>query len=405
MPDCNERFIKNTLNNLLLTEEVQAYISSKLNDDLTKILLGKSPFAGISSKEIAEQVDSKKRAEKKLPTWYNSSGIYYPPKLSIEQSSSEITAKYKATLIKGNTIIDLTGGLGVDCHYFSKKAKSVTHCELNPELSAIAQHNSEVLETTIIHFIAGNGLEYLADSTENFDTIYIDPSRRVNAQKVFLLQDCEPDVVSNLDFLLSKAHRIIIKTAPLLDIQSGIKELKQVSEIHVVSVKNECKELLWIIDKDFSSAEPQIVCSALTENNIQEYRFQLSDEKVFTVVHYSNPLNYIYEPDVSLLKAGCFKLISRDFAVLKLHQHTHLYTSNNLVDFNGRTFRLKQLWSYKIFSKLKPIKQANLICRNFPINAVEVKKKHRLSDGGDEYLLFTTNMTGELVVLNCERLS
>jgi 16S rRNA G966 N2-methylase RsmD len=404
LPDCNERFIKDTLNNLLLSGEVQAYISSKLNDDLSKILLGKSPFAGVSSKEIAEQVDSKKRAEKKLPTWYNSPGIYYPPKLSIEQSSSEITAKYKSTLIKGNTVIDLTGGLGVDCHYFSKAAVAVTHCELNPELSAIAQHNSKLLKTQNIRHIAGNGLEYLTSSDEKFDIIYIDPSRRVNAQKVFLLQDCEPDVVSNLDFLLSKADRIIIKTAPLLDIQSGIKELKQVSEIHVVSVKNECKELLWIIDKDFSSAEPQIVCSALTEHSIQEYRFHLSDEKAFTIGDYSNPLSYIYEPDVSLLKAGCFKLITKDFPISKLHQHTHLYTSNNLVDFNGRTFRLKQQWSYKMFSKLKPIKQANLICRNFPLNAVEVKKKHKLSDGGDEYLLFTTNMTGELVVLNCERL-
>ncbi|MDB5121646.1 MAG: hypothetical protein JWN56_2864 [Sphingobacteriales bacterium] len=403
MPNCNEgeRVI---LNNLILHQDVQDFISYKLQDDINRILLSKSPFAGINSKELAEQIDSKKRSEKKLPTWFNSSGIYYPPKISIEQSSSESTAAYKSSLIKGNSVIDLTGGLGVDSYYFSQKVPSVTHCELNEELSEIAKYNASILGTSNIDFVSGDGLAFLQNSDTVFDTIYLDPSRRVNSQKVFLLQDCEPDVVTNLDYLLSRAQRIIIKTAPLLDIQSGLKELKHVSEIHVVSVKNECKELLWIIDKEFDLPEPEIICVTVNDKDTKRYQFKISEEKAYNVERYSNPLNYIYEPDVSLLKSGCFKLISRDFEVLKLHQHTHLYTSNNQVDFIGRTFRLKQQWSYKDFIKLKPVKQANIICRNFPINAVEVKKKHRLLDGGIEYLLFTTGSNNELLVLNCARI-
>ncbi|MDB5013986.1 MAG: hypothetical protein JWQ25_2188 [Daejeonella sp.] len=403
MPNCNEgeRVI---LNNLILHQDVQDFISSKLQDDINRILLSKSPFAGISSKELAEQIDSKKRSEKKLSTWFSSPRIYYPPKISIEQSSSESTAAYKSSLIKGETIIDLTGGFGVDSYYFSKQASSVTHCELNKELSEIAKYNASILESSNIHFVSADGFEFLRNSDQVYDTIYLDPSRRVNAQKVFLLQDCEPDVVTNLDYLLSRAQRIIIKTAPLLDIQSGLKELKHVSEIHVVSVKNECKELLWVIDKDFDLPEPEIVCVAVNDKDTKRYQFKISEEKAYNVKSYSNPLTYIYEPDVSLLKAGCFKLISRDFPVSKIHQHTHLYTSKNLVDFIGRTFRLKQQWSYKNFIKHKPVKQANIICRNFPINAVEVKRKHRLLDGGYEYLLFTTGKNDELLVLNCERL-
>ena len=403
MPNCNEgdRII---LNELILQEDVQQFISSKLNNDINRILLSKSPFAGISSKELAEQIDSKKRSEKKLPTWYQSDRIYYPPKISIEQTSSEITAAYKSSLIKGGSVIDLTGGFGIDSHYFAQTVLSVTHCELNEELSAIAKYNAGVLNSSNIRFLAGDGLEYLRSSTETFDTIYLDPSRRINAQKVFFLKDCEPDVVSNLDYLLSRAQRIIIKTAPLLDIQSGLKELRNVSEIHVVSVKNECKELLWVIDKNFDLPEPEIICVALKDAETNLYKFKISKERAFSVDNYSAPLNYIYEPDVALLKAGCFKLISRDFNVLKLQQHTHLYTSENLLNFIGRTFRVKRQWTYKEFIKLKPVKQANIICRNFPINSVEVKKKHRLMDGGNEYLLFTTGSSNELMVLSCARI-
>jgi 16S rRNA G966 N2-methylase RsmD len=243
------------VNKNILDGEVQKFINYNLQVDIPTLSLKKSPFPLVSSKELAEQIDSKKRCEIKLPRWFNSQGIYYPPKIAIEQASSEITAKYKAELMQGDELIDLTGGIGVDTLFFAMKAKSVTHCEINQELSEIAEYNSRIFGLDI-NYIHSNGLDYLLTLNKTFSTIYIDPSRRISSKKVFMLKDCEPDIISNLQLLRNHSSRIIIKSAPLLDIQSSIKELKQVSSIHVVSIKNECKELLIIIDKEQDTDDP-----------------------------------------------------------------------------------------------------------------------------------------------------
>ena len=392
------------MNKLILNPEVQAYILNNIQEDISRILLGKNIFSGISSKEIVEQIEGKRRSEKKLPKWYLTPNIYYPPKISIEQASSEATAKYKSQLISGLNVVDLTGGFGVDSYYFSKIATHVTHCEYNKALSEIAKHNSNIFDTKNISFVNENSLQYLKNSLEVFDTIYVDPSRRVNTKKVFMLKDCEPDIVTNLDLLLSKAARIIVKTSPLLDIQSGLNELKNVKEIHIISLKNDCKELLWIIERDFTG-EPEIFCSEIFGAHIQQYHFKPHEEKHFNLEEFSMPLEFIYEPNVALLKAGCFKLITRDFNILKLHQHSHLYTSNILnSEFIGRKFKLVKMWGYREFINEKPKLKANIICRNFPLPVEKVRIKHRIVDGGDEYLLFTTGPANQLLVLHCNRL-
>jgi hypothetical protein len=391
------------LNKSILHNEVQKFIKEHLEDDIPGIILKKSPFVEISSKELAEQIDSKKRCESKLPLWFNTEGLYYPAKISIEQTSSEIAAKYKALQIHGNDIIDLTGGFGVDSLFFALNADSVTHCELSQELSEISKHNSEVLGVKI-NYVNTDGIDYLKKSNKIFSTIYIDPSRRVESKKVFLLKDCEPDVINNLKLLSEHSDRIIIKTAPLLDIQSAIRELKKISEIHVISIKNECKELLIIIDKDNANEDPLITCVLLGNKEIK-YNFKLSEEKNYIISNYSEPLEYIYEPDTSLLKAGCFKLICRDFNVEKMHQHTHLYTSNDLnKQFPGRKFKVKRSWNFGQFQKENEIKKANIICRNFGLSPEELKKKLKIKDGGDEYFLFCTGLKDQLLVIHCERL-
>ena len=393
------------MNQAILNTEIQNYISENLGTESSRILFGKSPFKEVSTKELVEQIESKRRSEKKLPLWFNTNGIYFPKKLAIEQASSEITAKYKADLIIGKIVVDATGGLGIDSYYFSLKAGEVYHCEINTELSAIAKNNAEVLGANNISFISGDGLNYILSANQIVDTIYIDPSRRVNAQKVFMLKDCEPDLPANLDGLLDRSLRIILKTSPLLDLQSGLKELRNVKEIHIVSVKNDCKEMLWVIEKDFTEAEPIIICAALDEKNRQVYTFKLSDERSFNIDRFSAPLKYIYEPDVALLKAGCFKLISRDFGVLKLHQHTHLYTSDLFkTDFIGRKFSLIESRDYTDFIKKNDVKKANIISRNFPLQPHALKKKHKILDGGNDYLLFTTGSENQLLVLHCRRL-
>lgn len=392
------------MNRELLNTDVQSFIEGNLNADIPALGLKKSPFKAISSSELAEQVDSKRRCEHKLPLWFRTPGIYYPAKLAIEQSSSEIAARYKANLIEGNRIIDLTGGFGVDSYFFSLRADDVTHCELNSEISEISEYNSRVLGAKI-NFHRGDGLRYLSESGRKYNTIYIDPSRRIQSKRVFMLKDCEPDIISNLDLLRTHSSLLMIKTAPLLDIQSTITELKQVSSIQVISIKNECKELLYLVKSQTGSTDPPITCVLLNSGDTKTYTFRLSDESTFSIFEYTDPLDFVYEPDVALLKAGCFKLITRDFCVHKIHQHTHLYTSDKFNhSFPGRKFRVKKTWSYGNFLKTCTLKKANLICRNFPLAPEALKKKLKLADGGDEYLLFCTGKSNELLVLHCERL-
>ncbi|MBC8053999.1 MAG: hypothetical protein H7Y13_13120 [Sphingobacteriaceae bacterium] len=387
------------MNSNIINPAVQQFLLEYINDDVNRIALSKSPFADVSSRELAEQLDGKQRVKKKLPLWFDTPEIVFPPKLSIEQSSSQQTAEYKSKLAKGKRLIDLTGGFGVDTFFFSKKVDQVTHCEQNTELSKIAEHNLKMLGAENITFANHNSLLYLQATDEIFDTLYVDPSRRIQTKKVFLLKDTEPDVVTYLPLFLSKASRIIIKTSPLFDIQSGLRELSNVSEIHVVSVKNDCKELLWVIDRDFEG-EPEIICAALLPASHQTFSFKLSDEKNLELDSYSDALKYLYEPDVALLKAGCFKTIAERFQLRKLNTNTHLYTSDNLIsDFIGKKFVVNTVLDYRTFVKQNQVKKANIISRNFPHSPEELKKKHKISDGGDEYLIFTTVFPNTLQVI------
>ncbi len=391
------------MNRAILNPLVQDFIQEHIQTDVTQIGLAKSPFPDISPGELAEQIDAKKRCEHKLPTWFTTPGLYYPQKLAIEQASSELAARYKSNIIIGDDIIDLTGGIGVDSYFFALKTKNVTHCELNKSLSEISEYNSHVLGVTI-NYQNINGLDYLHQTDKIYNTAYIDPSRRAGSKKVFFLRDCEPDVANNLKFLKSRCDFLLIKTAPLLDIRSTINELKQVQSIHVVSIKNECKEVLYLIDCKDEETDPLIICAMLGAGDEKIYSFKLSEERAFRINTYSEPLKYIYEPDVALLKAGCFKLITRDFDIHKIQTNTHLYTSHQLeLSFPGRKFLLKKSWNYGAFLKNHTFNKANIICRNFPLDPEQLKKKLKIGDGGNEYLIFCTGHNNERLVLNCER--
>lgn len=392
------------MNKDILNTEVQLFINNNLKIDIPALSLKKSPFPTVSSAELAVQIDSKKRSEFKLPSWYRTSEIYYPPKLAIEQCSSELTAAYKAGLIIGDRIIDLTGGFGVDSYYFSLKADKVSHCEKDKDLSEISKHNSIKLGAKIT-YLNCNGIDYLKESGQQFDTIYIDPSRRIANKKVFLFKDCEPDVISNLQLLSERCQLLMIKAAPLLDIKSGIQELGAVSSVHILSIKNECKELLFLIRKGDTSSDPLITCAFPGSYQDKTYSFKISEEREHEIKEYSKPLEYIYEPDAGLLKAGCFKLISRDFELNKIHKHTHLYTSNELnTAFPGRIFQVKEVFDYGKFIKHNTLKKANIMCRNFHESPDQLRKKLKLSDGGDEYLIFFTGIDNKRTVIHGNRI-
>ena len=232
------------MNPAILHKDIQEFINAHLKEDATKLILKGSPFTDVTIQEIVTQIEAKKKCESKLPTWFKTEGIYFPNKLNIEQTSSEITANYKASLVSGDSLIDVTGGLGVDCFAFSDKFKEGTHCEIDTELATIVKHNFKQLKKTNITQQAVNGLEYLKTVKKQYDWIYIDPSRRSDTkEKVFFLNQCQPDLTIHLDLLLQYSDNILIKLAPLLDIKKTINDLKFVKEVHCVSIQNEVKEV------------------------------------------------------------------------------------------------------------------------------------------------------------------
>jgi hypothetical protein len=243
---------------------------------------------------------------------------------------------------------------------------------------------------------ATDGIEFLENTELNFGTIYIDPARRKNSGKVFKLKDCTPDITSILPLLLQKAERIIVKTSPLLDISAGLNELKNVSEIHIVSVKNECKELLWVIDK-IPSSETHIVCATLNQTD-KILKFPFSALQDTTTISMEEPHGFLYEPDVALLKSGGFNFIAQKFNISKLHQDSQLYYSDQInPDFLGRIFKVKTLLSINELKKDKAL-VGNVIVRNFPANAADLVKKYKIVPSDNDFIIFTQTLKGYLAI-------
>lgn len=391
------------MNLSILSTEIQKFINNSLQANISKLALSKNPFPEIDWKEIINQIVSKNKSKSKLTTWFTTEGIYFPPSISIEQTSSEITAKYKTNLLTGKSIIDLTGGFGVDCYYFSKKFEKVVHCEKNVELSEIVKHNYKKLKVDNIECKAQNSTEVLTDSDTNFDWIYIDPSRRSDIKgKVFLLKDCLPNVPANLDLYFSKSKNILIKTAPILDITAGINELNHIKFIHIIAIDNEVKELLWILEKDYSGK------IEITSVNIQKEKTD-SNSFVFgqnTPTTFDLPNMFLFEPNAPLLKSGCSDNLSKTLNVDKLHPHSHLFTNLKLIDFPGRRFMIESVIPFKKEELKKHIegKKMNITTRNFPLTVEEIRKKYKITEGGNVFTFFTTNINDEKIVLICNKI-
>lgn len=392
------------MNTALLNADVQAFIIKNLHSSPADIALKKTPFATVTSKELAVQIDCRKRCEKKLPLWFDTAGIYYPEKINIEQCSSQTTAAYKASLIKGQNMVDASGGFGVDTYYFTQQAKTVTHCELDTTLSHIAKHNLTLLGCPNVDFYTGDSLQFIKKNKQKIDTLFIDPSRRNTAGKVFKFADCEPNLALNLPFYLQKADRIIVKAAPMLDITFGLNELKNVSAIHIVSVKNECKELLYVIDKGFTGV-PDLVCVLLSPSQAPVLVCAKLGEEKSIPLSYCKIKQYLYEPDAAILKAGLFKTVSKLFDVGKLNPNSHLYTATILIpNFPGRVLKIETVIAYTTFEKENKKYNANIICRNFNLQPEEIKKKFKIGNSDIQFLYFTTDNLGQKVVIVCEKI-
>lgn len=388
----------------ILNPEIQQFIDSQLGVSIPQLALQKNPFPDIEWITIVNQIEAKAKARTKLPTWYNAVNILYPSKISVEQTSSERTAEYKSSLLNGSSLIDLTGGFGVDDYFFAKTMKRVTHCEINSDLSDIVKHNFKQLRVTNIDCIAGDSSTTLQSSTEKWDWIYIDPSRRNDAKgKVFMLKDCLPNVPENLDLYFEKSDAILIKTAPLLDLVAGLSELQNVKTIHIVALENEVKELLWELHKNYYGAI-SIKTVNLIKDKTDTFEFELNAEA--TEANYSLPKHYLYEPNSAIMKSGGFNKISSQYQLDKLHKHSHLYTSNELIDFPGRIFEIQHVipYSKKEIKHYLENSKYNLTTRNFPETVENIRKKWKIKDGGDSYCFFTTDMNNDKIVLLCNKL-
>lgn len=390
---------------IILNPEIQAFINSNIGKSISKLALQKNPFTDVDWIRILSQIEAKSKAKDKLPNWFAAKNIIYPSKISIEQTSSEKTAQYKASIVSGESLIDLTGGFGVDDYYFAKKIKNVVHCEINLELSAVVKHNFKQLNAPNINCYSGDSMDTLNTLKTKWDWIYIDPSRRNDAKgKVFLLKDCLPNVPENLDFYFRKSDAILIKTAPLLDISAGLSELKHVKTIHIVALENEVKELLWELHKDYFG-NVNIKTINIVKEKLETFDFILNDNA--TLPNFSLPQKYLYEPNSAIMKSGGFDEVRSFYNLNKLHKHSHLYTSIDLIPFPGRIFHIQNSFPYnkpEMKSYLENT-QANITTRNFPDSVESIRKKWKIKDGGNVYCFFTTDENNNKIVLICTKIS
>lgn len=387
------------MNKEILNIDIQYFIENNIDSNITSLLLKGCAFPLVDTKEIIEQIEAKKKCKYKLPKWFQTENIYYPNKINIEQTSSEVTAKYKASLVEGNSIIDITGGFGVDCYYFSKQFKTVTHCELDSNLSRIVKYNYKQLGILNIDVQHTDGITVLSNNSKQFDWVYADPSRRHDSKgKVFFLNDCLPNIPEHLDSIFKYSKNLMIKTSPLLDLSVGINELNFVKTIYVIALNNEAKELLWVLEKGYKN-KVTVKTVNITKGSYQIFNFFLEDEKKFEP-QYSNPLTYLYESNTAILKAGAFNAVAKSFNIFKLQKHSHLYTSIELIDFPGRQFKIEKTIPYHVKTiKKLGLKKANITTRNFPETVSQIRKKLEIKDGGNAYLFFTTDYNLNKIVI------
>jgi len=388
----------------VLDPDVQEFIKAHENDDISSLILKGSPFDKVDIQWIAQQIKGRQVAKRKFSNLYHTNSILYPPKLNLEQASSQITAEYKSSLIEKNcSLIDLTGGFGIDAMAFTSTAKDVSYCELNEETFFYATTNFKSIGLDIKTFKT-NGIQYLKGYKDKFDWIYIDPARRDNhSNKVFRLEDCTPNILEHINLFKSKCKRMMVKISPLFDINLSLKQLPEIIEVHIVAYKNEVKELLLILNFEKENLKPKI--NAINLGTDQE--IMRSDYKDVNLPQkLSKPLNYLYEPNAAIMKSGFYGALCCNYSVNALAKNSHLFTSDVLIDFPGRCFKIEHVISPKSkeINKYIPSKQANISTRNYPLKPNQIKKKYKLKDGGLTFVFFTENIKKEKIVLICKKI-
>lgn len=390
------------------TDNLKAFIRLHGEEDPMQLLLDVARYPDIDVPYAVAQITARRQIKDKLPSWYANPDLLFPSKLATEQCSSEQTALYKQRLVNGRMhLVDLTGGLGVDSFFFSRKVAKVTYVERFASYCEAARHNFAALGVPNIEVEEGN-VEDLLDSLPEVDCFYLDPARRGEGNKrVFAISDCEPDLTSLLPSLLQITPLVIVKLSPMLDLRHTLLQFPGTAEIHVVAVKNECKELLFVIRREPNQEEPVIVCVNMEkEKEEQFFRFTFKEEQDHPAELAYKTEGYLYEPNAAILKAGAFQSCAARFGLRKLHVSSHLYTSDCLVPFPGRIFRIEEVIPFhtKVCKNIAVrIPKANLTTRNFPLSVSDLRKRLKIAEGGDSYLFATTLAAGEKVLLLCTK--
>jgi hypothetical protein len=380
----------------LMSEKAQTFIANHLKEDTNKLRLKYHQKDDFPYSECIDQIEAKQRLFKKNPSWANNPALIFPPKLNVEQSSSEATSCYKASMVKGERFIDLTGGMGVDSIALSKRFKEGVYCELSNSLCKISEHNFEVLNANI-KTVNKNSFNVLKEVTQQFDLVYADPARRIEGKRVVSLKDCEPDITKALDLIFEKANQLLIKTSPLLDISKVLTEILFVKEVHVVSINNECKELLFLSEKG-NQNKPQIVAVNITAEKVDV----LSSSSYTHEISYGLPKNYLLEPNASIMKSALFSELADSFNLLKLQQNSHLFTTDILPsNFPGKVFEIEEI--LQPFKKSLKGESFNIVTRNFGMKPEQIKKKLKTKDGGARFLYATTLKDNKKAFIMCKK--
>lgn len=388
-------------------KNTQLFINLHSEDNIKDVALKAGKIKDIDVEYAIRQISGRQKVKTKIPEFYSNENLIYPPGLSLEQSSSSQTAKYKSGLFKGKHLIDLTGGFGVDFAFMSASFEKSTYIEKNPILCEIANHNFQHIAINKFH-VYNADCKYINKDLSTADLIYIDPHRRDNlGKKKVFIAECEPNVIEMMDELFRISPKILIKLSPMLDITQAILDLKYVVEVHVIAVENECKEILFILSKDVPE-DIRIRTINFKKDNIQHFDFNYKSEENLQIEYSDDVLPYIYEPNAAIMKSGAFKSVAKQFSLKKFHPNSHIYTSSErIINFPGRVFQLKrELNELKINIKQlkKEIPKANISLRNYKMTVESFRKKSAIEDGGNVYIFGFQAINNKFKLIETEQI-
>ena len=430
----------------VMNDKTREFVAMHRDEDVRELALKAKRVDGLDLPLALDQIAGWQIASKKLPQWASCEGIVYPPHISMEQCSSQFTAQYKSeitqtllvpsatvharmsdsgesdTLVAKRAMVDLTGGFGVDFSYLARGFSQATYVERQRHLCELAEHNMAALGLDQARIVCSDGVEYLSQM-DPVDFIYLDPARRdEHGSRTYAIEDCTPNVLELRDLLLAKSRFTLVKLSPMLDWRKAVVDFDgAVREVHIVATGNECKELLLVLGRPAQANARDSVDGAGSYQRLAPHVFCMNDDQRidYDSAKYTQGLRiggkplpdakrYLYEPNASIMKAGCFDLVEERFGVTQIGPSSHLFVSEQqIADFPGRGFAIEAVGSMnKKDTKrlLNGVKQANIAVRNFPLTAPQLRKKLKLADGGTVYLFGTTMQGGGHVLLRTSKI-